>query len=91
MSETVEIGLQLALVAIVFLLLPIAYRVIQGPTQAERLQAIDALSIMLSCVLVVLAALQSSGMMVDVALALAAFSFIATLGIARYMAQGRVF
>lgn len=91
MSDIVIIGLQLALMVMVILLLPVAYRVVVGPTQAERLQAVDALSVLLVGIMIILAPLQSSVMLVDVALALAAFSFIATVGIARYMAQGKVF
>jgi len=35
--------------------------------------------------------LQGSAMIIDVGIALAAFSFIATLAIARYLSEGRVF
>jgi multicomponent Na+:H+ antiporter subunit F len=91
MNEVVMISFQAALIVLVGLLLPVSYRILIGPGPTERLQALETLNILLIGVLIVLALLQGAGMMVDVALALAAFSFIATLGIARYVSQGRVF
>jgi len=91
MSDEITLGLEIALAVMVLLLLPVVYRAVTGPGQAERLQAVDAMSGLLIGIMVLLALLQSSSMLMDVALALAAFSFIAALGISRYLSQGRVF
>lgn len=91
MDDVLLTGLQFALATLVFCLLPIAYRIAAGPSPVERLQAIDALAVLLVAILIVLALLQGTGLFIDVALALAAFSFIATLGIARFLAEGKVF
>lgn len=91
MTELVQFGLQIALVALVLMLVPVSWRVVRGPDHPSRLQALEAFAVLLIAILIVLALVQQSGTMVDAGLALAAFSFIATMGIARYMAQGRVF
>lgn len=91
MDDTIVLGLQLALAVLVLLLLPVSWRIATGPTQACRLQAIDAITMLLIGILIVLGVLQETGMMVDVALSLAAFGFIGMLAIARYLIQGKVF
>jgi len=90
-SELVDAIVQIALVIMVGLLLPCAYRVFIGPSAADRLQAIETITTLLIGVIVLLAIIQGSAFVVDVALALAAFSFVATLAIARYLSEGRMF
>lgn len=91
MNEIVDAIVQIALVIMVGLLLPCAYRVFIGPSAADRLQAIETITTLLIGVIVLLAIIQGSAFVVDVALALAAFSFVATLAIARYLSEGRMF
>lgn len=87
----ISLAIQGALVLLILMLLPVVWRIVQGPSHVERLQALDAFGTLLVGILVLLALLQNTVFMVDVALSLAAFSFIATFGIARYMAEGRMF
>jgi multisubunit Na+/H+ antiporter MnhF subunit len=82
---------QLALIVMIGLLLPCAFRVFRGPSPVDRLQAIDTITVLLIGIIILLSIVQRSSFVVDVALALAAFSFIATLAIARYLAEGRAF
>ena len=91
MSSLVQIGLQGALVVLVLLIVPCAYRVWVGPTPADRLQAIDTITTLLIGIIIVLALMQGIGMFMDVAIALAAFAFIGTLALARYISEGKVF
>lgn len=91
MSDVLVTGLQIALAVVVLLLLPVGYRLAAGPTQADRLQAIDAATMLLIATMILLALIQQNGLTVDVALALAAFAFVGTLAVARYLAQGKVF
>ncbi|MGQ9887865.1 MAG: monovalent cation/H+ antiporter complex subunit F [Aggregatilineales bacterium] len=91
MSEIVAASLQIALAAVVLLLLPVGYRVAAGPTQADRLQAIDAATMLLIAAMILLALIQQNGLAVDAALALAAFAFVGTLAVARYLTQGKEF
>lgn len=91
MSDVVSIGTTLALIVMVALMLPCTFRVWVGPTSADRLQAIDLLTTLLIGIIVVLAVIEDTSVFVDAAIALAAFAFIGTLAIARYIDEGRVF
>lgn len=91
MSELVQNAAQIALIILIALLLPCAYRVFKGPRPAERLQALDLITVLLIGIVILLAVVQGSAFVVDVALALAAFGFVSTLAIARYVASGKVF
>jgi multicomponent Na+:H+ antiporter subunit F len=91
MNDIVIIGSQLVLIVLIALLLPCAYRVWRGPSPADRLQAIDTITTLLIGIIVVLVPVQESTLVADVGIALAALSFIATLAIARYLAEGKVF
>ncbi len=91
MSVLAQTLIQIAVVIMILLILPCAYRVFVGPTPADRLQAIDALTALLIGIIVLLALIQGTSFVIDVALALAAFSFVGTLAIARYLSEGRVF
>ncbi len=82
--------IELVLVALVLLLVPAAYRVIRGPTLTDRLVAVDLITTLLIGIIVMLALLQASRAYVDMAIALAAFAFVGTISIARYIAQGTI-
>jgi multisubunit Na+/H+ antiporter MnhF subunit len=84
-------SLQAALVVLVTLTLPCAYRVAVGPSAADRLQAIDTITSLLIGIIIVLAILRQEWMFVDVGIALAALGFIGTLALARYISEGKVF
>lgn len=91
MSPIVQAGIQGALVVLVLLIIPCAYRVWVGPSAADRLQAIDTITTLLIGIIITLALLQGISMFIDVAIALAAFGFIGTLALARYISEGKVF
>ncbi len=91
MSELTITVLQIALAVLSLLLLPCAYRILVGPSPADRLQAVETTTTLLIGIVIVLMLVQDSAFVLDIGIALAAFSFIATLGIARYLAEGRVF
>lgn len=91
MNEWISFGVQLALVVMVLLLVICTYRIWVGPSPADRLQAIDAATTLLIGIIIVLALVQGTSMLVDVGIALAAFSFVGTVAIARYLSEGRVF
>ena len=91
MSDFVHVGMQAALVVLVLLIIPCAYRVSVGPSAADRLQAVDTITTLFIGIIVVLALLRDTSMFVDIAIALAAFAFIGTLALARYISEGKVF
>lgn len=91
MSESANTVVQIALIILVALLVPCGWRVVVARSAAERLQAIDLLTTLLVGIVVVLALLEGVAFVVDIGIALAAFSFIGTLAIARYLSDGRLF
>lgn len=91
MNPTVFTFVQIALGILIVLLLPCAYRAVIGPSPADRLQAVETTTTLLIGIIILLTLLQGSSLMIDVGIALAAFAFIATLAIARYLSEGRVF
>jgi multicomponent Na+:H+ antiporter subunit F len=91
MSDVSIAVVQAVLLVLVALLIPCVYRVLVGPTSADRLQALEVTTSLLIGIVVVLMLVQQSTFVLDIGIALAAFSFIATLGMARYLAEGRIF
>lgn len=91
MNPIVNAGLQIALIFLIVLLLPAVYRVVVGPTPSDRLQATDTLTTLLIGIIVLLGLVQGSSLVIDVGIALAALSFVATLAVARYICEGKVF
>ncbi len=90
-SNFVWVGVNLALVVLVLLMVPVSYALLRGATPADRLQALELLFTLLVGVIVLLSIVKSAPMFLDLGIALAAFSFIATLAIARYLSDGQVF
>jgi multicomponent Na+:H+ antiporter subunit F len=90
-NEVVLFFMNLTLVIVVGLLIPAFYRVIKGPRVADRLLGVDMITTLLIGSVVLLAVIAGQAILVDVALAVAALSFIATLAIARFVGEGRVF
>ncbi|MBC7814870.1 MAG: hypothetical protein H7175_27175 [Burkholderiales bacterium] len=91
MSELAKVGTAGALVALIVMLIPCIYRLWLGPSAADRLQVIDTITTLLIGVIVVLALIRTDVMIVDIAIALAAFAFIGTLALARYISEKRIF
>ncbi|NDJ60591.1 MAG: hypothetical protein GYB67_05660 [Chloroflexi bacterium] len=93
----VEVGpltnflVQVGLIIMVLLIIPCAYRVWIGPSAADRLQAVDAITTLLIGIIVMLTVVQGTPLLIDVGIALAALAFIATLAISRYLCEGRMF
>ncbi|MDK3161573.1 Na(+)/H(+) antiporter subunit F [Anaerolineae bacterium CFX9] len=83
--------IEISLLILVLLLIACFYRVVLGPSPSDRLQAIETMNSLLTGVIVLLAIVQQTSILVDVAIALSAFSFIGTLAIARYIRERQVF
>ena len=86
-----QTAIRLVLLALVSLLIPASYRIIVGETLPDRLQAMDIITTLLIGIIVMLALVEETEVFVDLAIALAAFAFIGTISIARYISEGRVF
>lgn len=90
-SAIAQTAIRLVLLALVILLIPASYRVVVGETLPDRLQAVDLITTLLIGIIVMLALVEGTEVFVDMAIALAAFAFIGTISIARYISEGRVF
>ena len=90
-SPIIQLALQVTLVILTLLLFPTAYRLYRGPRIADRMLAMDLITTLLTTIIVVYAVLEDQHLLIDIALSLAALSFIATLGVGRYVSEGRVF
>lgn len=84
----VEFSTHAALFILVILLGAASYRIWVGPTHADRLQALELATTFFIGSVVILGIVLDSPMFIDLGIALAAFSFVATLAIARYIAEG---
>jgi len=91
MTELASFGIHAALLVLMALLIPCIYRLWVGPTAADRLQVIDTITTLLIGIIVVLAIMRNDVMYVDIAIALAAFGFIGTLALARFISENRTF
>lgn len=66
------------------------YRVVFGPTPADRVIAVDLLTMLLVGLVVVVAVTHNVFAILDVALAVAILAFLATIGFARYLLRSHL-
>lgn len=90
-NEIVKTIVDFALITQVLMIVPCAWRAYRGPSIADRLLAIDLITTLLVSIIILLAVVTGESLLVDLGLALAALAFIATVGMARYISEGRVF
>ncbi|MEL6150190.1 MAG: monovalent cation/H+ antiporter complex subunit F [Chloroflexota bacterium] len=83
--------LNLSLVVTVALMIPATYRILRGPRIADRMLGVDMITNLLVASIVLLGAILEIALLVDVALALAALSFIGSLAVASFVTDGKVF
>ncbi len=91
MTSALDVVIIGALVLHAALLALAAWRLMRAKHATERLLSLELVSVLLLCVVLALALLLRQSLYVDVALALAALSFISTLALARYLAEQRMF
>ncbi|MFZ4815872.1 MAG: monovalent cation/H+ antiporter complex subunit F [Phototrophicaceae bacterium] len=90
-SLFLQVSFELALAVVTVLLIPVGYRAIRGPRVADRLLAVDLITTLLIAIVLLLSVIQRQSLMLDIALALSALSFIGTLALTRFIGEGRVF
>ncbi|MCQ6963108.1 cation:proton antiporter [Methanolobus chelungpuianus] len=83
--------LDLALVVMTLSLLPCLYRIVFGPTVADRVVGLDALTLVIVVILGAYSYVQESPFFLDAALVMAIIGFIGTIAIARYLEEGEIF
>jgi multicomponent Na+:H+ antiporter subunit F len=91
MNGFVDFLTNATLVVLVIALILATYRIWTGPSAMERLQALDLTTTVLVGIVVVLGIVLDNSLIIDIGIALAAFSFVSTLAIARFISEGRFF
>jgi multicomponent Na+:H+ antiporter subunit F len=91
MTDILEFIVNAALVILVIALAFSTYRIWTGPSIMERLQALDLMGNILVGIVIVLGIVLQNHQIIDIGIALAAFSFVSTLAIARFISEGRFF
>lgn len=67
-----------------------AYRVIKGPSQPDRVIALDVIGVNIVALIVVLGIKSGSRLYVDVALVIALLAFVGMVALAKHLAGGAV-
>lgn len=86
LSLTLWIVLGLHLMALI-----VVWRVWRGENSVSRLMGLDLTSTLTLAVLVIISMIQQNSIYIDVAIALAALSYISTVAIAKFISDYRVF
>ncbi len=71
-------------------LLPAAWRLLRGPSAADRVLALDTLYVLLVALVVLLGLRQGSKLMFEAALLVALLGFVSTVALARFLSRGDV-
>ena len=79
------IGLLIAAIAMVVLAMALIYRILKGPTAADRVAALDTLDLIVSLALAVYSLYTGRGIYLDIALVLALLGFVGTVFVGRYI------
>ena len=85
----IEATAGLCLIVLTLAMLPPLYRVIRGPSVADRVVGIDALATCIMAVVIVYSIHESSRVYIEAVMAIAILSFFGTVAIARYLIRGR--
>ncbi len=82
-------GIAVAMLCLVAAFLAALYRLLRGPSLADRVVALDFLSMLMVVFLVVFRMASGVGAYIYVAIALALIAFLATIAFAHYLERSR--
>lgn len=91
MEQVLSVTFALGLLVHALLLGVAVWRVLRGENAVDRLLSVELVSVLVLCMLILIALLTGESIYIDVALALAALGFISTLALAKYLADQRMF
>lgn len=86
----ISLAFLVASAAIIAMVLAVLYRAYKGPTNADRMVAINAISTKVIVLIALLAVLTDQPTFVDIALIYAMIGFIATIALSKYVENGRL-
>jgi len=92
MSDWLNVLVNISLLVMIALL-PLAFWRIarRGQNAADRLVGVDLITNLLVGIVILLAVIDQRDTTIDIGIVVAAFSFVGTVSIARYLSEGRVF
>jgi multicomponent Na+:H+ antiporter subunit F len=79
-----------ALAILVFAMLLMLYRVVKGPTTADRVIALDSIGVALISVVALLSILLDTTMYFEVILLLSILAFIGTVAFSKFLERGEI-
>jgi len=79
-----------ALAILVFAMLLMLYRVVKGPTTADRVIALDSIGVALISVVALLSILLATTMYFEVILLLSILAFIGTVAFSKFLERGEI-
>ena len=86
----IEVVTSIAILVLTCCILMAAYRVIAGPSQPDRVIALDVIAINIIGLILVLNIKSGHRVYVDAALVISLLSFLGTVSLAKYLAGGTV-
>jgi len=90
-EEVAQVAFTFALVIHLLLLVIAAWRALRGENAVDRLLSVELVSILILCIVLLATLITGQTIYLDVAMGLAALSFIGTLALARYLADQNMF
>ena len=88
-SGVLGVGLAITVVCLIVALLAALYRLLRGPTLADRVVALDMVSMLIVVFLVVFKLVSGVNAYMYAAIALALIAFLATVAFAHYIERSR--
>lgn len=85
-----NIALTIGIAAVTLTLLMCGWRLLMGPTIADRVLALDTLYLSLVALVVMLGLLWQTPLLFETALIVALLGFVGTVALARYLSRGDV-
>ena len=88
MNQTAFIGAAVFLSVLIFFCL---YKAYEGPTTADRVVAVNAISTKITILIALVTVITKQDAFIDVALTYAMIGFIATISVSKYIEMGKLF
>ncbi|MCE4955776.1 Na(+)/H(+) antiporter subunit F1 [Macrococcoides caseolyticum] len=89
-SEIVTIIIIISLIIVSLSMLGIIYRVIKGPTLADRVVALDALGISLMAMIALFSVLLNTKYYISIIMLLGVLAFLGTTAFAKFIEKGEI-
>jgi len=83
----IDLAARFGLIVLAIGMMLSVYRIVRGPKSADRIIALDLLSILVTAVIVLYAISAAKAAFLDVAIAYALVAFLGTVAFARYLGQ----